>query len=335
MTESTIGTKPAPVTAEDEVVRRLRAFNRGYTRLIGALDYEHRLGTPFSLPQARVLYELAHRDQTPVTELRQELEMDAGQLSRLLSGAEESGLVVRERDPADSRRQIIRLTGSGRQAAALLERRSAAATATLVRELSGAERGRLLAALGAAAGLLGISPGGQASGDFRLRPPQPGELGWVIQRHGALYTREYGWNDAFETLVAQVVARYAGSHDPAREAVWIAELDGSAAGCVFCVDEAREHEVAVPTARLRLLLVEPYARGLGIGRALAEECVRFARRAGYQRMVLWTNDVLVSARRIYQDLGFTMTASEPHTLFGRPETAQDWELELSRATLDA
>jgi DNA-binding MarR family transcriptional regulator/GNAT superfamily N-acetyltransferase len=308
-------------------VARLREFNRAYTRLIGALDYAHRLGTPYSLPQARVLYELARREQTPLTELRRELEMDPGQLSRLLGRAEEDGLVVRERDLEDSRRQRVRLTGAGREAAATLDTRSSEAVGALVRSLSGAERDRLLAALDAVSGLLDLTPRtGPAS--FRLRPPGPGDLGWVIQRHGALYAAEYGWNDAFEALVAQVVARYATRHDPVREAAWIAELDGAPAGCVFCVDEAGEHEVAVPTARLRLLLVEPRARGLGMGRALTEECVRFARRAGYQRMVLWTNDVLVSARRIYQSLGFTLAESAPHTLFGREENGQDWELEL-------
>jgi DNA-binding MarR family transcriptional regulator/GNAT superfamily N-acetyltransferase len=325
MTESTI----------EATVRLIREFNRGYTRIIGALDYEHRLGTPYSLPQARVLYELAQHPRTPLGELRRRLEIDPGQLSRLLARAEEDGLLTRERDQADSRRQLVRLTGTGREAAALLERRSKETTGALVERLSAAQRERLLAALATVSGLLRLTPERPADEEgapFRLRPPLPGELGWVVQRHGALYTVEYGWSEAFEAMVADVVARYAGNHDPKREAVWIAELDGSPVGSVLCVDEAREHEVEVPTARLRLLLVEPRARGLGIGNALVAECVRFARQAGYERMVLWTNDALTSARKIYQAAGFTLAASAPHTLFGRRETGQDWELDLTTGT---
>lgn len=315
-----------------ETVRRIREFNRDYTRLIGALDYEHRLGTPYSLPQARVLYELAHGGQTPVSELRRRLDMDAGQLSRLLSRAETDGLVTRERDPKDSRRQLIRLTAAGRQAAAVLDRRSTEVIGALVRGLTTAERQLLLSALGTVSGLLRLdAPRPGARRPVRLRPPLAGELGWVVQRHGALYAAEYGWGESFEALVADVVARYARDHDPAREAAWIAELDGTPVGSVFCVDESREQPVAVPTARLRLLLVEPHARGHGVGRALVEECVRFARRAGYARLVLWTNEVLASARRIYQGVGFTLRHSQPHRRFGREEVGQDWELDLARA----
>ncbi len=331
MTES----KSSGAGSAAEVIARIREFNRDYTRLIGALDYGRRLDTPYSLPQARVLYELARRDQTPLYELRRELEMDPGQLSRLLGRAEEEGLVVRERDPADSRRQLIRLTGTGRKAAATLDARAEEAVGALVRPLSAPERERLLVALRTVSRLLGPgtpgAPGGlggpAARPGFRLRPPAPGELGWVIARHGALYTAEYGWNDAFEALVADIVARYARQRDPAREAAWIAELDGEPAGCVFVVDEAAEHDVEVPTARLRLLLVEPHARGLGMGRALVEECLGFARQAGYRRMVLWTNDVLTSARRIYQTCGFALVSSTPHTLFGRQENGQEWALD--------
>ncbi|MGP4110708.1 GNAT family N-acetyltransferase [Streptomyces sp. 4N509B] len=333
MTGSTNGRVP-----EDEAVRRIREFNRDYTRLIGALDYEHRLGTPYSLPQARVLYELAQRDRLPVTELRRELEMDAGQLSRLLTRAEEDGLLTRRRDPDDSRRQLVELTTAGRAAAATLERRSTEVTGTLVRDLTTAERELLLSALGTVSGLLRLRPAarraarpGDATPPYRLRPPLPGELGWVVQRHGALYAAEYGWNAAFETLVADVVSRYAHAHDPAREALWIAELDGAPVGSVLCVDEAREHEVALPTARLRLLLIEPHARGLGLGRALVEECLRFARRAGYARMVLWTNERLGNARRIYESVGFRLSGSVVENRFGREETAQDWELDLATA----
>ncbi|WP_049571126.1 bifunctional helix-turn-helix transcriptional regulator/GNAT family N-acetyltransferase [Streptomyces sp. SBT349] len=308
-------------SSANETVARVREFNRDYTRLIGALDYEHRLGTPHSLPEARVLYELALAERTPVARLRRDLDMDPGQLSRLLARAEGEGLVSRERDPADSRRQLVRLTGAGREAAALLDTRSAAAIGALVETLSEGDRARLIAALTTVERLLGRSPTPAA---FRLRPPGPGDLGWVIQRHGALYPAEYGWNDAFEALVADVVARYARHHDPAREVVWIAEHDGAPVGSVFCVAE----EDAPKTARLRLLLVEPHARGLGIGRALVTACVRFAEEAGYREMVLWTNDVLTSARRLYQEAGFTLESSAPHTLFGREETGQTWRLTL-------
>ncbi|RKN42493.1 bifunctional helix-turn-helix transcriptional regulator/GNAT family N-acetyltransferase [Streptomyces hoynatensis] len=309
------------------LVRRLREFSRGFTRVIGALDYGHRLGTPYSLPEARVLYELARGEWTRVAELRRELDMDAGQLSRLLARSEESGLIRRERDAGDSRRQLVALSPRGREAAALLDDRSTKAVGELVGGLSPAEHGRLLAALSTASRLLRIPA--DTAADFRLRPPQPGELGWVIQRHGALYTAEYGWNGAFEALVAKVVAEFAAGHDPEREAAWIAEWEGEPVGSVFCVDEGAERAGGVPTARLRLLLVEPHARGLGIGRALVEECLRFARAAGYRRVVLWTNDVLVSARRIYQAAGFTLVATRPHTDFGPEERGQDWELTLT------
>jgi DNA-binding MarR family transcriptional regulator/GNAT superfamily N-acetyltransferase len=310
-----------------DAVQEIRSFNRDYTRLIGALDYEHRLGTPYSLPEARVLYELARRELTPVTELRRELDMDPGQLSRLLTRAEAAGLIERERDPADSRRQLIRLTNSGSDAAELLDTRSRETIGALVEKLSGADRDRLLAALRTTGALLGCRP---RPTEFRLRPPGPGELGWVVQRHGALYAAEYGWGREFETLVAGVIADYARAHDPAREAGWIAEADGEPVGCVFCVDEGCGED-GVRTARLRLLLVEPHARGLGIGAALVRECVRFARDAGYWRVVLWTNDVLTSARRRYENVGFRLTGSRRHTTFGRPETGQDWRLDLDPA----
>ena len=338
MTKSTIGPAQPPASgtpaaadhapADAQLVRRLREFSRGFTRVIGALDYGHRLGTPFSLPEARVLYELSRGRWTRVAELRRELDMDAGQLSRLLARIEMAGLIRRERDAEDSRRQLVTLSPEGRKAAALLDDRSTRAVGELVGGLSPAERRRLLGTLSTASRLLGIPT--DRGADFRLRAPEPGEFGWVIQRHGALYAAEYGWNTAFEALVAKVVAEFAAGHDPAREAAWIAEWEGEPVGSVFCVDEKAERSGGVPTARLRLLLVEPHARGLGIGRALVDECLRFARAAGYRRMVLWTNDVLASARRIYQAAGFTLVATRPHRDFGPEERGQDWELPLTR-----
>ncbi|MDT0307564.1 helix-turn-helix domain-containing GNAT family N-acetyltransferase [Streptomyces sp. DSM 44917] len=318
---NTVHTAARAAEGGDGTVARVRAFNRAWTRGIGALDYEHRLGTPHSLAEARVLYELAGRGRTPVAELRRRLEMDPGQLSRLLARAEEAGLVLRERDPGDARRQRVGLTGTGRRAAALLDARSESSVAAVLNGLGEEERAELTAALGRALRLLGLA---ERPSGFRLRPPGPGDLGWVVMRHGALYAREYGWGAPFEALVAGVVAEFARGHDPAREAAWIAEHDGAPAGCVFCVaDEARPD-----TALLRLLLVEPSARGLGLGGALVEECVRFARAAGYARLSLWTNEVLASARRLYRAAGFTLTAERRHTLFGPEETGQTWELPL-------
>ena len=314
------GSVAAPDSAE--LVGSLREFSREYTRLIGALDYRHRLGTPHSLPEARVLYELAAGRRVPVAALRERLDMDAGQLSRLLTNAERKGLIGRERDPADSRRQLVGLSGAGREAARLLDRRADETTGALVRDLSPAERERLRSALRVVALLLGLR--GRPTGHL-LRSPGPGELGWVIQRHGALYTAEYGWNAAFEALVAEVVAAFARDHDPQREAAWIAEWDGEPVGSVFCVAEPGQPD----TARLRLLLVEPHARGLGIGAALVDRCLAFARETGHRRMVLWTNASLTSAHRLYQAAGFTVTHSAPHTLFGPEETGQTWSLDLT------
>jgi DNA-binding MarR family transcriptional regulator/GNAT superfamily N-acetyltransferase len=311
------------VSGQDRIVREIRAFNRDYTRLIGALDYEHRLGTPYSLPEARVLYELSRRELTAVTELRQDLDMDPGQLSRLLARLEERHLVTRERDAHDTRRQVVRLTGAGREAAALLDARSREAVGALVARLPPREVERLTAALRTVGRLL---DGGASGGQCVLRAPGPGDLGWVIERHGAVYAGQFGWDGRFEALVAGVVADYARTRDPAREAAWIAEVDGERVGSIFCVDDGASGD-GTPTARLRLLLVEPHARGLGVGGRLVGECLRFARGAGYGRMVLWTNDVLTSARRIYEGAGFRLVREEPHAMFGPPMVGQDWALE--------
>jgi DNA-binding MarR family transcriptional regulator/GNAT superfamily N-acetyltransferase len=362
-----VAAAPAAVPAgPDEVVRTIRAFNRDYTRLIGALDYEHRLGTPHSLPEARVLYELAQRERTAVTALRQDLDMDPGQLSRLLARLAEQRLIARERDAHDTRRQLVRLTSCGRAAAELLDTRSREAIGTLVGGLLPREVERLLVALRTVRRLLG---GGATSGEYTLRPPGPGDLGWVIERHGALYAEQYGWNSRFETLVAEVVAEYARTRDPAREAAWIAWMDGERVGSVFCVGEdgggaagdvsgdvaasavddvadgvadSAANDVADgatdgavsgvggggATARLRLLLVEPHARGRGIGAHLVSTCLAFARAVGYTRMVLWTNDVLTSARPLYEQAGFHLDSEHPHTMFGPPVRGQNWSLPL-------
>ena len=312
----------ATMPSTEDRVAAVRAFNRFYTTRIGVLR-EGLLDTQHPLPEARVLFELGAHETDDLGDLRERLDVDAGYLSRLLGRLEGRGLVVRERVAGDARRRRARLTARGRRAFATLDRRSGEQIAALLSELRDEEQRRLLGAMGAVEGLLGERP---RPGAWLLRPPRAGELGWIVHRHGALYAAEYGWDAGFEALVARVVADYGQSHDPAREAAWIAEVDGEPAGCVLCVADDET------TARLRLLLVEPHARGLGIGRRLVDECVGFARRAGYRGLVLWTNDVLVDARRLYERAGFRLVRSEAHRSFGRDLVGQDWALDLQAAT---
>jgi len=306
-----------PVT--DGQVAAVREFNRFYTNIIGLLREGH-LDTPYSLTEARVLFELAREDAVEAAALRRWLDMDAGYLSRLLARFETGGLVRRTRSPADGRRQVIGLTGAGRAAFADLDARSAGQIRALLAGLTPDSRRRLSGAMASIREVLGPASPPAA---FVLRPPVPGDLGWVVQRHGALYAVEYGWDASFEALVARIVADYAARDDHRGEAVWIAELDGEPAGCVFCVRKTGT------TAQLRLLLVEPRARGLGMGGRLVAECVSFARRAGYREIVLWTNDVLYAARRIYQRAGFQLVSSQPHHAFGHDLVEQDWRLPLA------
>jgi DNA-binding MarR family transcriptional regulator/GNAT superfamily N-acetyltransferase len=300
-------------------VAAVRAFNRFYTGRLGILG-EGFLRTPHSLTEARVLYELGHRDFVEVAELRRELEIDAGYLSRLLSRLEEQALVTRERSAEDGRRQRVRLTEHGVDAFAELDRRSAAEIGELLEGLGEERQRRLVAAMQAIAGLLDDDP--RADATVVLRPPHPGEYGWIVHRHGAQYAEEYGWDETFEALVARIVADYAEHHDPKREAAWIAEVDGEPVGCVLCVrkDDA--------TAQLRLLLVDPRARGRGIGGRLIDQCLRFARRAGYEQIVLWTNDVLHDARRLYERAGFELVESGEHHAFGHDLVEQTWSRRL-------
>jgi DNA-binding MarR family transcriptional regulator/GNAT superfamily N-acetyltransferase len=306
-----------PVT--DGQVAAVREFNRFYTGVIGLLR-EGLLGTPYSLTEARVLFELARDDAVEVADLRRWLDIDAGYLSRLLARFEADGLVSRTRSPADGRRQVIGLTGPGRAVQADLDARSGAQIRALLAALTPDGQQRLAGAMASIREIIGPAPPAAA---FVLRPPVPGDLGWVVQRHGALYAAEYGWDASFEALVARIVADYAARGDRRREAAWIAELGGEPAGCVFCMRKTDT------TAQLRLLLVEPRARGLGMGGRLVAECVSFARRAGYREMVLWTNDVLHAARRIYQRAGFRLAGSEPHHSFGHDLVGQDWRLPLA------
>ena len=303
------------VTDTVDRVAAVRAFNRFYTGRLGILG-EGFLRTPHSLTEARVLYELGRRDVVEVAELRRELEIDAGYLSRLLSRLEEQALVTRERSEEDGRRQRVRLTEHGADAFAELDRRSAAEIGDLLEGLGEERQRRLVAAMQAIAGLLDDDP--RADATVVLRAPHPGDYGWIVHRHGAQYAEEYGWDATFEALVARIVADYAEHHDPKREAAWIAEVDGEPVGCVLCVrkDDA--------TAQLRLLLVDPRARGRGIGGRLIDECLRFARRTGYERIVLWTNDVLHDARRLYERAGFELVESGEHHAFGHDLVEQTW-----------
>ena len=306
----------APLSQRVAAVRR---FNRLYTKQIGVLD-ERFLHSPFSLTAARVLYELAQRDETTATELRRELGLDAGYLSRILQGFARRRLINRKRAYQDARQSLLRLSGAGRRAFARLDAESHAEVATLLERLPGAEQHRLVAAMETIAALLGAAP--ERRVPYVLRPHRPGDMGWVVSRHGELYAREYGWDEQFEALVADIVATFIKQYDPKRERCWIAERDGENVGSVFLVKESET------VARLRLLLVEPQARGLGIGDRLVDECIRFARRAGYRKMTLWTNSVLDAARHIYERAGFQLVREEPHHSFGHDLIGQTWDLDL-------
>src|SRR6266571_7259849 len=304
--------------ADGAAVAAVRGFNRFYTNALGLLRGKY-LDTPYSLTEARLLFELAQRDTSEVTDLRRTVDIDPGYLSRILARFESDGVISRQRSAADGRRQVIRLTGSGRDVVASLDARSAEQTRGMLAGLRDDDRRRLLGAMHAITQTLTGSP--QPRG-YLLRAPRPGDMGWVVQRNAAVYAEEFGWDHSYEALVARIVADYVDNRDPDAEAAWIAEVDGAPAGCVFCVRED------ATTARLRLLLVEPWARGLGIGGRLAEEVLRFARRAGYTRITLWTNDVLADARRIYQRAGFTLDDESEHRSFGKNLTGQNWSRAL-------
>jgi DNA-binding MarR family transcriptional regulator/GNAT superfamily N-acetyltransferase len=302
----------------DEQVAVVREFNRFYTSVLGLLG-EGLLDTPYSLTEARVIFELARADEIEVSHLRRWLDIDAGYLSRLLARFETDGLATRTRSPADARKQVISLTSTGRAVFANLDARSSDQIRALLARLSADGRQRVTAAM---TGIREIIAPSARPAALVLRPPVPGDLGWVVQRHGALYAAEYGWDASFEALVARIVADYAARGDQRREAAWIAEAGGQPAGCVFCMRKTDT------TAQLRLLLVEPHARGLGVGSRLVGECISFARRAGYAEVMLWTNDVLHAARRIYQRAGFRLVASRPHHSYGHDLVGQDWLLPL-------
>jgi DNA-binding MarR family transcriptional regulator/GNAT superfamily N-acetyltransferase len=308
------------IAVPDERVTSVRAFNRSYTRFLGALD-EHLLSTPYSLTEARVLFELGQRDATEVSALRRVTELDAGYLSRLLGRFEDSGLVRRDRSGSDARRQVIRLTDKGRDTFRVLDGKSAEQIRELLADLTDEEQVRLVEAMDMIRNRID-RPTGRP--DVTLRAPAPGDFGWVIERNGELYATEHGWDSSYEGLVARIVAGFLEKHDPDRERAWIAELHGERVGAVFCV----RHETGDRVARLRLLHVEPGARGAGVGSALVDECIRFARSAGYRAVELWTVSLLAPARRIYQRAGFTLVDEDTARRFGHELTGQTWRLSL-------
>lgn len=299
-------------------IEAVRHFNRDYTRRIGVLR-EGLLDSPFSLTQARVLYELAHREEPTATALGQELGLDAGYLSRILSAFARRGLVARRPSKTDGRQSHLRLTPRGRQVFGKLDAASAGEVRGLLAPLSAADQDRLVSAMRTIEDVFGAA---RTARSLRIRAPRPGDMGWVIHRHGEVYDQEWGWGEGFEALVAEIVVKFMADRDPRRERAWIAELDGQRVGSIFLVAKSKT------VAKLRLLLVEPSARGFGVGQRLVDECVRFARRAGYREIVLWTQSILDPARHIYAKAGFELVGQEPNHEFGQGLTSETWSLKL-------
>ena len=308
-------------TVAAEHVEALRDFNRLYTHRIGVL--EPYLGGDLTLTEVRVLYELAHRDQPAASEIGRDLGLDAGYLSRILKRFESRGWLERVSSPADARQQLMRLTASGQAAFAPLEQRSREAAAALLSGVPGSQRNRLVEAMATVERLITPSPDvGSAAPAAVLRDPRPGDIGWVVQQHGEIYAREYGWNLEFEALVADIAARFVRQFQPELERCWIAEFNGQRVGSVFVARKSKT------VAQLRMLILAPEARGLGLGARLTDECLTFARAKGYRKMLLWTNSCLLAARVIYAARGFVLTRSEPYQGFGQSLVGDTWELRL-------
>jgi DNA-binding MarR family transcriptional regulator/GNAT superfamily N-acetyltransferase len=300
-------------------IKAVRGFNRFYTRRIGVLDPY--LGSEFSLTEVRVLYELAHRDQPTASELGRELGLDAGYLSRILRRFEARGWLARVPSPADARQSLLRLTESGHQAFAPLQQKSREEAAQLLAPLAPAHRETMLAAMATLQRLL--EPASAPARTVVLSEPRPGDMGWVVQQHGEIYSREYRYSSEFEGLVAQIAGEFIKNFDPDWEKGWIAEVDGERAGAVFVVRKSKA------VAQLRMLILAPHARGLGIGARLVDECIAFARAKGYRKMMLWTNGQLDAARAIYKARGFELVKSETMDAYGLRNLASEiWELRL-------
>jgi DNA-binding MarR family transcriptional regulator/GNAT superfamily N-acetyltransferase len=306
-------------SADPEQIAAVRRFNRFYTRQIGLLRKSY-LGSPYSLTEARVLYELAQRKDITAVELARNLDFDEGYLSRVLARFEKRGLVSRTPSLYDRRQAHLALTAKGRKAFAPLDGRSANQSAAMLDPLQGNDRPRLIDAMRTIETLLSLDATPPAP--YTLRTHQPGDIGWIIHRHGELYEREFGWGPLFEAVVADIGAKFLRQFDAARERCWIAEKDGARVATVMLVKASDE------TAQLRLLLVEPEARGLGIAKRLVEECIQFARASGYLKMTLWTHAELEAAQHIYEKAGFQMVSETAHADFGKPAIGRTWELSL-------
>jgi DNA-binding MarR family transcriptional regulator/GNAT superfamily N-acetyltransferase len=300
-------------------VEAVRRFSRFYTRQVGVLNEGYN-GSEFSLTEARIIYELAHQEAATASDLAKILDLDPGYLSRILKSFQERGLVQRQASDLDARQYRLSLTERGQQAFAALNARSRSDMARMLSVLTTHQQKCLITAMSEIETLLSAEPERGAS--YILRPHQPGDIGWAVQKHGEFYAREYGFDESFEALAAEIGSKFLKEFDPKKERAWIAEKDGENVGCVFLVKQSDE------VARLRMLLVDPKARGLGIGKRLVEECIRFARGRGYKKIILWTNDILVTACHIYRETGFKLVAEERHHSFGHHLLGQTWELAL-------
>lgn len=304
----------------DAHVAKVRRFNRFYTRQIGVLDRGF-LESEFSLTEVRVLFELRHQGPSTASALGAELALDAAYLSRILRGFERQRLIARTPSRTDRRQTILRLTAEGRRVFDAIDARQHEAVTAMIGPLPADARREVVQSMEKIERLL-EQPTAKEPAAYTLRDLQPGDIGWVVHRHGALYHQEYGWNERFEALVAKIVAEFVQHRDPKRERCWIAEHDGEIVGSIFCVKKSKK------VAKLRLLYVEPSARKLGIGTRLVDECIRFARKAGYRRLTLWTQSVLGPARRVYERAGFALVGEKPHHSFGADLVAQTWEMDL-------
>jgi DNA-binding MarR family transcriptional regulator/ribosomal protein S18 acetylase RimI-like enzyme len=309
----------ALVAHDAQRVAAVRRFNRFYTQQLGVLQ-DGWLQSPFTLAEARVLYEMHQRGSTTATDIGRALDLDAGYLSRILRRFQKLGLIRKTVSPDDARQSLLSLTPRGQKAYAPLEIRTKREIGAMLGRLNPPEQDRLIGAMRAVETM--IAPASQAQSEIVLRQPKPGDLGWIVARHAELYAQEYGWGENFEGICAQIVADFVGNYDPKRERCWIAEMNGQNVGCVFLVKDTDT------VARLRLLLVDPVARGRGLGTKLTDECVRFARACGYRGITLWTHSVLTAARLIYERAGFRLTSSEKRKSFGQDVVSEYWDLKF-------
>ena len=309
------------IRQRDQRIAAVRGFNRFYTRQIGVLRKTF-LDSPYSLGEARVLYEIASGRSSTATEIGRALDLDAGYLSRVLRNFEKRGLIERKASARDARQSHLRLSSRGRKAYAPLEQRSQRDTGALLGRLKPDEQARLIAAMTTIEALLRGETQTAAQPGYTLRAPRPGDFGWIVKRNAELYAQEYQWREPFEGVCAQIVADFVNKFDRKRERCWIAEMNGENVGCIFLAKDS------ATVARVRLLLVDPKARGLGLGAHLVDECLRFARRAGYKKVTLWTHSVLTAARHIYEKAGFKLMRSERHKEWGPPVVSEYWDLEL-------